>query len=168
MGLDVTAYRKVKYGEVPRIDEEDEEDELRVWKNPDFPERATDVPDKRKFEGEGIEDYISYPYSAHMKFRDQLARLWGHPPEDFLAEWYQSDDIDHRASQHEPFWELIWFSDCEGVLGPSDCAALLEDFRSHRERFAVLNQGDPFALGRYDTWTKLVEAGADSGLVTFG
>lgn len=77
-----------------------------------------------------------------------------------------------------PFYELIWFADNEGCIGPEAAADLLSDFREHADAYAAAHVEDP-ATGRYSTpegdwfrgkyqdWTRAFELAANSGLVRF-
>lgn len=64
-----------------------------------------------------------------------------------------------------PFFELIWFADNEGTIGPAASTDLLQDFRLHFERYHVPDM--PYYLDRYKDWMRAFELGADGGLVDF-
>jgi hypothetical protein len=66
-----------------------------------------------------------------------------------------------------PFYELIWFADNDGSIGPDAAKDLLADFREHADRY---KSGDePFDWHRhaYEDWTRACELAADSGLIHF-
>lgn len=68
-----------------------------------------------------------------------------------------------------PFYELIWFADNEGCIGPDAARDLHIDFRTHAERYRVLHADDDSSwyVGRYEDWTRAFDLAADGGLVRF-
>lgn len=66
----------------------------------------------------------------------------------------------------KPFYELIWFADNEGSIGPEAAADLLADFREHADRY-VKPEGEWATPTRYENWTRACELAADSGLIRF-
>jgi len=67
-----------------------------------------------------------------------------------------------------PFYELIDFSDCEGIIGPSVAKKLAKDFRIQREtvRPRLEKHGEWF-VQQYDNWQAAFELAAGEGLVEF-
>jgi hypothetical protein len=63
-----------------------------------------------------------------------------------------------------PFYELIWFADNEGSIGPDAARDLLADFREHAAAY-VPPQDWPGE--KYQDWTRAFELAADDGLVCF-
>ncbi len=66
-----------------------------------------------------------------------------------------------------PFYELIWFVDNEGCIGPDAAKDLLEDFRLHFERYMPPAEHADYYLRKYAAWMKAFELAADGGLVRF-
>lgn len=66
----------------------------------------------------------------------------------------------------EPFYELIWFADNEGSIGPAAAADLLADFRQHAAEYRPGEGGDWFRK-KYADWTTAFELAAAGGLVDF-
>lgn len=64
----------------------------------------------------------------------------------------------------KPFYELIWFADNEGTIGPAAAARLLHDFHDHADHYQPRHRG--FAEN-YADWTRAAELAADSGLIHF-
>jgi hypothetical protein len=62
-----------------------------------------------------------------------------------------------------PFYELIWFADNEGSIGPDAAKDLLADFREHADRYG----GEDYARGKYQDWTRVCELAAADGLIRF-
>jgi hypothetical protein len=64
-----------------------------------------------------------------------------------------------------PFYELIWFADNEGCIGPGAAKDLLEDFRVHFERYMPPADQHAWFMSKYVGWMKAFELAADGGLV---
>lgn len=77
-------------------------------------------------------------------------------------------DLQHQFNPNRdpdmPFYELIWFSDCEGTIGPEACADLLADFQGHASRYQPQAH---WWINSYADWTRAFDLGADGGLVDF-
>jgi hypothetical protein len=64
-----------------------------------------------------------------------------------------------------PFYELIYFADNEGSIGPDAARDLLADFREHAARYPLgLSE---YSRERYSLWTQACELAADHGLIYF-
>lgn len=66
-----------------------------------------------------------------------------------------------------PFYELIWFADNEGCIGPEAAKDLLVDFRAHFERYMPPEDGRDWFMAKYMDWMRAFELAADGGLVDF-
>jgi len=65
-----------------------------------------------------------------------------------------------------PFYELIWFADNEGSIGPEAAADLLADFRQHESAYAPEFHEEYFRE-KYADWARAFELAASGGLVEF-
>lgn len=65
-----------------------------------------------------------------------------------------------------PFYELIWFADSEGTIGPEAAADLLVDFRDHADRYVLPEMYRSYP-DIYGNWTRACELAADGGLIRF-
>lgn len=98
-------------------------------------------------------------YSSYGNFRRALARAaWGFEPD------YEKSHPDQLRDL--PFFELIYFADNEGTIGPASAADLAADFVEHGERVAP--QLDEWDASSYLEWTRAFQAAAGHGLVVFG
>jgi hypothetical protein len=63
-----------------------------------------------------------------------------------------------------PFYELIWFSDCEGTIGSEAAGDLLADFREHSPMYRPPYEwyGETF-----EAFTRACSLAADGGLIDF-
>jgi len=178
MGLDATAYRQIKKidcvfdadGEPinPTTREPiEEENYLRVYRNPDFPGRADDLEDRAIYSYANADEAFSGGYGRYGSWREQLAQLAGYPT--VPVDRYKTGNVEHRhdyaAWQREegPFWELICFSDCEGVIGTAVSAKLAQDFAKFDEQA----KADENFYRVYQQWRRAFEMAADGGCVDF-
>lgn len=159
MGLDITAYSKLKpyekevteYNEP--VDENDWGTVVSIYVNSDFSERCEDVP-------EGAYDYeeeINFragSYGGYNAWRADLAALVGLDPQ---ACW-------DGTITEGPFYELINFSDCEGTLGTAVCKKLLADFEAHADK---LNKNADYFTTKYIEWMQAFKLASDDGCVRF-
>ena len=78
-----------------------------------------------------------------------------------------------KWSGHEPFYELLYHSDCDGVLWWDECEELLKDFELHRDKFiSYLDDNGiilPHYLQKYDAWHQIIKACIEiEGMLRFG
>lgn len=66
-----------------------------------------------------------------------------------------------------PFYELIWFADNEGCIGPDAATDLLADFRQHANQYEPANDDMGHWRQKYQDWTRACELAADGGLIRF-
>jgi hypothetical protein len=66
-----------------------------------------------------------------------------------------------------PFYELIWFADNEGSIGPDAAADLLADFREHAATYDPGTEYPDYMREKYTDWTRAFELAAGGGLVRF-
>lgn len=64
-----------------------------------------------------------------------------------------------------PFYELVWFADNEGCIGPEAAADLLKDFEQHTDAYDPGDDHSGYARQKYADWTRAFRLAADSGLV---
>lgn len=177
MGLDIRAFSKLKRIDAAFDDEGEPIDpvtcesvdyDLRVYINPDFPGRCN-LADNGIYTAEANFCFCAGSYGWYNRWRDELARIAGYPAKQ--VDRYGSGRIETRYDQSAfeadggPFWELIWFSDCEGIIGSEIAKKLHNDFIE----FQAKADASP-ELGfreRYANWRKAFELAADDGAVEF-
>lgn len=170
MGLDISAYSGLKVVEKPELDQEGEplhDDQILI-----SGELIAITEDEFHGRTEGCvagvytcEDRYGFhagSYSGYNVWREQLSQfalkkspeaVWGGP------------------GLKGPFVELIWFSDCEGVIGPVVAAKLAKDFSDFQDRANEyanqdVSDGD-YWLEHYNDWRKAFELAAQNGAVEF-
>lgn len=159
MGLDITAYSRLEY--VGRHTEEwceDYEHHVQAFAYAGFEASFRGIPivgSERGFILGGCFEktadtkthgFRAGSYSGYNRWRADLA-----------------DQFNPDADPDGPFYELIYFADNEGSIGPEAARDLLADFEQNADAY----RGDEWDRGKYDEWTKAFRLAADGGLVDF-
>lgn len=175
MGLDITAYSKLtpitpelKDGEPTAANYW--ETMVEVYLNPDFPGR--ELPLVAGWYGFSDRvDFRAGSYGGYNRWRDWLAQIAGYPATPFAlyGSTTQRHDAGAWATDSGPFWELINFSDAEGVIGSAVATKLAKDFAEWdaRAKAASESAGDPWLYEAFANWRRAVELAADGGGVRF-
>ena len=178
MGLDISAYSKLSQIECvfdaggepihPQTHEPLDYD-LLASVCTGFPGREGQIKDGAIYRAESSLGFRAGSYSGYNQWRNELAKLAGFPAKP--VDRYSTGDIQQRHDQGAwdadagPFWELINFSDCEGVIGAEVAAKLAKDFADHQEK-ADAHAGKYFQQS-YNDWRKAFEMAANDGAVDF-
>ncbi len=179
MGLDITAYSNARkldalYNEdgepVDPVTREPFEDGnvTTAYLNDDFPGRADEFTHKGVYAYDEAYGFRAGSYGGYNQWREQLAILAGYPAIQttrFGGSVEMRHDAGAWAADAGPFYELIHFSDCEGVIGTAVAAKLLKDFDDNREK--AVETGDDYFLSKYDEWRTAFELAAHDGFVAF-
>lgn len=162
MGLDIRVYSQLKDTGRPFDWDTDEGKAFISNNHPDFAQRCVEFTPRNAFKYEGeLHAYIG-AYSYYGAWRDQLAKLAGYPPVGGRLRPYSEGAW---AATEGPFWELIDFTDCDGVLGTAVCQKLAKDFAAYEESARRL--GDEDFLYTYLQFKAAVELASDGGAVVF-
>lgn len=174
MGLDITAYRRLK----PAPGAETDDDGYPVdsnhhvmfrqglldWTEKNWPGRAGTLT-------AGIYSFADSfrfragSYGGYNEWRNELAKFaCGKTAEEVWA-----------SSQHGPFVELISFADNEGTIGAEVSAKLAKDFADNLSRavdhagtlHSIMSGDGDWWLISYKNWLKAFEMAADGGAVNF-
>jgi hypothetical protein len=172
MGLDITVCSKAELIDTqPEYqafeDKYDWDDETLRYIHPsrqDFPERIPPIVPGGVYKIHGeIEGMACGAYSAYNRWRNALSwfalsvpasTVWGN----------------REAYRGKPFYELIDFSDCEGVIGTDTAKKLAADFAACQDaarRHAATIEDGEYWLRKYGEWRKAFEIAADGGFVEF-
>jgi len=161
MGLDITAYKKLSKIEKPELDRDgypvrwDTEVQLRTdYTEKDFPGRTEGLEHVAVYSYAEEHRFRAGSYSGYNSWRNELAKLAG----------YTSADDCWNNHTSGPFYELINFSDCEGVIGPVVSAKLAKDFADYREKAEIIGG---WFFDAYQDWEKAFTMAADNGAVSF-
>jgi hypothetical protein len=162
MGLDITAHKNLI---APQDCEEvrDAAGDLKwdagwheVCLNNSFPSRGDGLQDGQVYKSEDSFGFRAGSYGGYNSWRDQLAKLAGYS---------NAQQCWATPEKSGPFYELINFSDCEGVIGPDTSKKLAEDFATF-ERMAGLHE-DEWFRSKYQDWKKAFEFASENGCVDF-
>jgi hypothetical protein len=168
MGLDVTAYRKLRKIETQMFDADGRPDHgTRLRINPHFPDRAEGIEDGAVYDYEDSIDFRAGSYGGYNAWREQLAKLVGYP----LTEHRDHGGaivMRHAASCWNgatgPFSELINFADNDGVIGPVVSKKLAADFARFEQQAKATAT---WFAESYGLWKRAFEMAADGGAVEF-
>ena len=171
MGLDILAISKLRLmtpevkAALDRLPELSTEDEpvltvTDITKKQDFC-RCLDMDNGDYYKTEGSEEYDfrAGSYSSYGDFRREIA-------ETFLNSTPVKVWSSPQSYEGQPFYELIDFSDCEGVIGPGVCSKLHKDFVEGREKFVEEVHSD-WSVERYDRFTKALSVAKEDGVIIF-
>lgn len=175
MGLDVTAYRKIKKltavfdADGEPIDPktlEPVEYAMQAYINPGFQGRADDIEDRAVYDAEDNFGFRAGSYGGYNHWREELAKLAGYPVGQYerYGTLYPSHCVACWDGQKGPFSELINFSDCEGIIGTAVASKLAKDFADFQAKADEI--GGHFRE-KYEDWRKAFEMAADAGAVRF-
>jgi hypothetical protein len=161
MGLDATGYKNTKLIEIADVDtfEEKYSDGNFAWAliNPEFGGWEDQVKDKGVYSYDDAES-VSIGYGTHRWFRDMLARIGCATTAEAI--WENPDKY-----ESSPFYRLIDFSDCEGIIGAKHCAKLAKDFADFQH--ATDGVQDERFKRYYKEWRIVFETAAQNGFVDF-
>lgn len=160
MGLDITVYRNLTPAPDAEVDEEGNPVEwdshlLITQSLIDMQEKA--FPGRLQlsagiYHAEETDAFRAGSYGGYSQWRNWLATVAGFA--DAQAFW-------GTATPGTPFYELINFSDCEGLLGAQACGRLAVDFA------AIQPEGNEWQLALYEAWKVSCEMAAQSGAIEF-
>ena len=194
MGLDCTAYYNCKYIGKGSYDEDED-----VWRMLNgsalcrtlnyvevYEHSLVDFPASSKGMLAGLYSYedeklwCAGSYTGYNHCRDALAKMAGYTPDTSFAENSMASRFPHTASvrkvQSGPFHSLLYFSDCDGVIGTEACGILANDFQTYDTKACqmrdVLNNEDGINNGDhwydlYRMWRDSCEFASHNGFIVF-
>lgn len=163
MGLDITSYSNLKKGK-------ESEDSIYIGKGPQHVARHQYsegwYEPTLKTEGHG---FRAGSYGGYNQFRNSLCvAIHGVEVEEF---W--SNDVYKGTA----FYELLDFSDCEGVIGVEESKKLHSEFLLHRDTFKNYIENidgdedgfmEEYFMEKYDDWTLAFKISSQQGALLFG
>jgi hypothetical protein len=165
MGLDITAYRQLKLAPDAAIDEGGNPAEWQKfwrpgasmdWSEKNWLGRAKGIANSNALYSFAEEfDFQAGSYSGYNDWRNWLAQVAG---------WRSAEDAWKAGGG--AFFELIYFSDSEGVIGSEVSAKLAEDFAEYDEKARSMGE-DGYRYKKYQEWRRAFEMAADGGAVDF-
>jgi len=126
----------------------------------EFADRALDICGGVLYSYTERSAFRAGSYSGYNVWRNSLARVAGYSP---LTDGRYDEGA--WAATGGPFWEMINFTDCDGVLGTAVCKKLCADFVAwHDIAREQLSDGDVLT---YEQFKTTFELAADGGCVVF-
>lgn len=189
MGLDITAYSHLTLAPTQCKDPDEgrtydycySKKHIRVYFNPHFPHATLDIADLDEACLVETDQSDSYgwragSYGGYGIWRSTLALF------SFGIDTYERQSRDENwtelareENREKAFWELINFSDCEGIMGPRTSAKLYWDFWLNRENYVdFVTNKNPYPgweakdyIARYDDWMHGFDLARHDGIVDF-
>jgi len=178
MGLDISAY-----GSLKRLDDQSDRDnfDIYLFKNDTIFSQSEGIePGGYESHGESF-GFGAGSYSGYGNWRKMLAKFVGY---DSIEELWDEmvamkrDDIINKIIGDDldplpPFSEILYFSDCEGYIGPVVSKKLYNDFISLRERAVEFSSstyggsGRNYFMENYDDFMNAFRIASNGGAVTF-
>lgn len=169
-GLDITAYKKLTIVPSPRFDSDGEpRGPHQVKLAPvEFEDRFSGLIAGKVYRYESAFEFRAGSYSGYNYWRNELAKLAGNkqtPYKSFNGKTELRYDATVWTIKRGAFWELIDFSDAEGVIGPVVCKRVYKDFLQHQ--VAASKHPDEYFRASYQDWTKAFSMCANNGAIVF-
>ena len=168
-GLDITALSGLTQVAAATLDSDGQpQGEHQVILSPvGFPERFDGLRSDVVYAFKSSFAFRAGSYSGYNAWRNELAKLAGYKasPYEFLGKTELRYDATVWQLQQGPFWELINFSDAEGVIGPVACKKVYQDFVQYSQ--AAEQHSDLYFRESYADWKKAFEMCADNGAIVF-
>lgn len=169
-GLDVTAYEKLTAVLSPKLDSYGEPSEPnQIQLAPvDFAERFDGLTAGQVYRYESAFDFSAGSYTGYNYWRNELAKLAGYeqtPYKSFNGETELRYDAAVWNGEKGAFWELIDFSDAEGVIGPVVCKRVYKDFLQYEA--VASKHSDEYFRTSYQDWMRAFSMCANDGAIVF-
>lgn len=176
MGLDINYYENIQEEEDLKYNDDNgevvdsrtgkivNEDYFRIFTNW-LPERCEDIDPDIIYSFKEAGRFYAGSYSGYGDWRNWLAKIAGYEPK--LKEKRPYAESAWEATEG-PFWELIYFSDCEGVIGTKVSRKLYQDFLDFdiiaEEREQPLEN---YFYSKYKEWKEAFRVASNNGVVEF-
>ena len=158
MGLSVRVYQNLEFISEEELDEYD----VRVFvPEGGFENRIKYLPEGF-YKGKKVFNGVDYGYSSHGIFRQELA--YNFINKNIIGEGGKI--IWEKLKEGMPFYELIWFSDCEGCIDHVTSRKLYKDFSSTLNRARLVLK--EYSFDNYLLWLNSFKQGMINGVVVFG
>lgn len=96
-------------------------------------------------------------YSGHYQFRCVLIRFVS------SLSWEEFFNLSREERSKYPFYELIDFTDCHGILSGEACAELAKDFDEFHEPIPPYD----YWMEQFHNWKKAVNIAKGNGVIVF-
>lgn len=159
MGLDIVV---IQYAEkVPEGATFDEDNMFTIYPQPHFEKHLDFFEVGDVYAAEEVFHFRAGSYSGYNLWRKKLAEMAG----------YENVEDVWKNKTSGPFFELINFSDCEGIIGPDTSKKLYDDFVAFEEQaktFDASQDGfDDWFFEKYKSWKEAFSLAKENGGVLF-
>ncbi len=163
MGLSIRAYSNItRVGNTPDDDDYDYNEFFIVHGNSvHFEERSTYELGLYSFGG--TEHVWEGSYSYYNALRERLAEIAGYPSRTCAEYREPSHQIGACFCKGGVFWELLCFTDCEGILDAKTCTKLYNDFNTFNFPAAI----DDSFTGWYNKMKQALLMASTGGCLVF-
>ncbi len=167
MGLEVIAYSNIKFLREYFEDFDYDEGKTSLYVNTHFPDRAPEFKDGiYSFDKEV--GFCAGSYGGYNQWRDELAHFAEFEAHETDGYKYpHAETAFNNLGVDKPFYELINFSDCEGVIGKDICVKLLKDFNDFQERAEQFETRCIYFMKIYNSFIELLELAVYDGCLWF-
>lgn len=186
MGLCISALSGFKVIDIDIFEKSDEEMDAIYGSNRHFScnnkaflKQQGDIPSDSFYTSSESRNVLNLSYSGYGAFRESLAKLAKYPftsvdenETEYYKDWMArnpysaSSDKLFKDNVDMPFLELVFFSDCEGIICNKIVKKLADDF----DMFLNLLEGelDPMAIMHYNHFAETIRWAADNdGVLVF-
>ena len=184
MGLDISYFSNIeKVGEKPKDDKVYDFDIL-IWNPECFEYQLGGLDKKFVYNLTKESEYGSFragSYGGYNRWRDELGNMMGYNGsvyEEFSEQSFKKYPLRARKLENiqgkkiklpKPFYELICFSDCEGVIGPEVAKKLYKDFCDYYDiaKEHIKEKWDGWFYEKYKEWKEAFRVASENGAVHF-
>lgn len=173
MGLDISYLSKATFYD-SIAEDIDNDDDGKIYPQPPFDYQLGSLSNYSNYSDTDESEYGSFragSYSGYNHWREQLAKMAGYEnPEEVWNDYDAEIERVGETGKMKPFYELICFSDCEGIICSEISAKLYEDFVNFEEKaknFVENSIENNYFYSKYKEWKEAFRVASDNGLVSF-
>lgn len=156
MGLDVKVYGNIRVAK-----NEDYADFKAYVIDEDWKHKIKNLQDGKSYSGDVVFRGVSYPYSQHSRFREELIKLIDR---DYLLDSEGKIKWPELPSEI-PFYDLVNFADNEGCLDWEVSSTIYNDFEKFKEKAKLKMNGYDYDC--YEIWLNTFKSASINGVVVF-
>lgn len=168
-GLDVAAYEGLAIVPSPQLDRDGMPKALNeiILSPTHFAERFAGLKAGAVYRYKASFEFRAGSYSGYNRWRNELAKLAGYTPSPYTfdGKTVLRYDVTVWSGAKGPFWELISFSDAEGVIGPEVCKRVYKDFLAYQ--VVASKHPDEYFREFYAKWKNAFGMCAKNGAIIF-
>lgn len=149
------------YNNIEITEDEDNSNFVAFVIDKDWNHKIKNLQNRKSYTGDVAYRGVSYAYSSHSRFRENLIRLIDRPDlldDEGKIHWsFLPSDI--------PFYDLIDFADNEGCLDWEVSAKIYSDFEKYNDK--AKSEMHEYDYNIYETWMETFNSAKENGVVVF-